>query len=214
MKNFFNLENPFMQFLNSLTDVVILNVVCLICCIPVVTVGASLTALHYVTMKMARDEEGYVVRDFFKSFRQNFLQSTVIWLIFLVISFLFYLDIRIFQDGTVQFPKALEMIICILYLFVCLTVMYVFPVLSRFSNTIRNTIKNAFLMSLLNVFKTFLMAIIYLIPYFIAALHVSLIAVFLLVGIAGPAYANSFIWTGILKKYEPAEEEERLSNGL
>ena len=90
MRSFFNLDNPLMQFLSTLTDIVILNVISLICCIPVVTIGASLTALHYVTIRMARKEEGYIIRDFFKSFRQNFIQSTVIWLLFLVISFFFY----------------------------------------------------------------------------------------------------------------------------
>ena len=79
MRSFFDLDNPFIQFLNRLTDVVILNVICLICCIPIVTIGTSITALHYVTMKMARNEEGYIVRDFFKSFRENFRQSAIIW---------------------------------------------------------------------------------------------------------------------------------------
>ena len=74
MRSFFDLDNPFIQFLNRLTDVVILNVICLICCIPIVTIGTSITALNYVTMKMARNEEGYIVRDFFKSFRENFRQ--------------------------------------------------------------------------------------------------------------------------------------------
>ncbi len=206
MKNFFNLDNPFMQFLNDLTDVVILNVICLVCCIPVVTIGASLTALHYVTMKMVRGEGGYIVKDFFKSFRQNFNQSTIIWIIFLLISLFFYVDYRIFQSNAGAFPKILEWMIYSLYLLVCLTMMYVFPVLSRFSNTIANTVKNAFFMSVLHVFKSILMVIIYLIPYLILPLHATMTAVFLLAGIAGPAYLNSFIWKGILKKYEPKEE--------
>ncbi|MCI5584253.1 MAG: YesL family protein [Lachnospiraceae bacterium] len=207
MRSFFNLDNPLMQFLNTLTDIVILNVICLICCIPVVTIGASLTALHYVTIRMARKEEGYIIRDFFKSFRQNFIQSTVIWLLFLVISFFFYVDLEIFYSEKANFPKILEQIIYVLYLFVWLTAMYAFPVLSRFSNTIRNTIKNAFLMSILNVFKTFLMAIVYVIPFFLLSLQMTLIDVLLLVGVAGPAYINSFIWKGILQKYEPREEK-------
>lgn len=213
MKDFFNLDNPFIQFLNHLTDVVILNVVCLICCIPIVTIGASLTALHYVTLKMVREEEGYVVRDFFKSFRQNFIQSTVIWLLFLVISFLFYLDINIFQSEAARFPKALELMIYVLYFFVCLTVMYAFPVLSRFSNTVKNTLKNAFLMSALNIVKTLLMAVIYALPYFLLPFHAVLISVYLLMGIAGPAYINSFIWRGILKKYEPEKENSEEAEG-
>ncbi|MGN0304789.1 MAG: YesL family protein [Lachnospiraceae bacterium] len=213
MRNFFDLDNPFIQFLNRLTDVVILNVICLICCIPVVTAGASITALHYVTMKMARNEEGYMLRDFFKSFRQNFRQSTIIWGIFLLITLFFYVDIRIFNTGAANFPKILKLIIYMLYFFVCLTAMYAFPLLSRFSNTVMNTIKNGFLMSIIHVFKTLLMAAVYLLPILILPLHGTLMGVYLLIGIAGPAYVNSFIWKGIFKRYEPTEELQEEGDG-
>ena len=212
MRSFFDLDNPFIQFLNRLTDVVILNVICLICCIPIVTIGTSITALHYVTMKMARNEEGYIVSDFFKSFRENFRQSAIIWGIFLLVTIFFYIDIRIFNADAVSFPKAFKLIIYMLYFFVCLTAMYAFPLLGRFSNTVVNTIKNAFLMSIIHVFKSLLMAAIYILPVLILPLHGTLMGVYLLFGIAGPAYANSFIWKGIFKRYEP-EEESVENNG-
>ena len=71
------------------------NVVCLICCLPIVTIGASLTALHYVTLKMTRNEESYIIRSFFKSFKQNFKQATIINLIMLVIAAILYMDLNI-----------------------------------------------------------------------------------------------------------------------
>lgn len=65
-------------------DLMILNIVFIICCLPIVTIGASLTALHYVTLKMVRNEESYIVKSFFKSFKQNFKQATIINLIMLL----------------------------------------------------------------------------------------------------------------------------------
>lgn len=91
----FNAESPLMEGLSKVADLVILNLLVLLCCIPVITAGAALTGMHYVLLKMARDEEGYIVRSYFKSFKENFLQATGMWLIFLVLLSVFILDLRL-----------------------------------------------------------------------------------------------------------------------
>ncbi|MBR4982573.1 MAG: YesL family protein [Lachnospiraceae bacterium] len=214
MKNFLNLDSPFMIFLSNLTDVVLLNALCLICCIPIVTIGPSITAMHYVTLKMVREEEGYVVKSFFKAFKENFKQSVIVWMIFLVITLVFFLDYRILNEAGMEENKLFAIVIGAIYLFVCLTVMYIFPLLSRFENTLKQTVKNALFMSILHIFKTILMAVIYIIPFILLPLHYNLILVFLIIGLSGPAYINSFIWKSIFKKYEPEEikEEEIVSD--
>ena len=208
MKNFLNLDSPFMIFLSNLTDVVLLNALCLICCIPIVTIGPSITAMHYVTLKMVREEEGYVVKSFFKAFKENFKQSVIVWMIFLVITLVFFLDYRILNEAGMEENKIFAIVIGAIYLFVCLTVMYIFPLLSRFENTLKQTVKNALFMSILHIFKTILMAVIYIIPFILLPLHYNLILVFLIIGLSGPAYINSFIWKSIFKKYEPEEIKE------
>ena len=85
MNRLFNLDSPIMVFLGKVGDLIWLNVLTMICCIPIVTVGASITALHYVSIKMVRNEEGYLTKNFFKSFRQNFFQATVLWVLMLFI---------------------------------------------------------------------------------------------------------------------------------
>ena len=77
----FNLENPVWNFMGKVADLVILNLLALICSIPIVTIGASWTAMYYVTIKIVRKEEGYIIRDFFRSFKENFKQATIIWLL-------------------------------------------------------------------------------------------------------------------------------------
>ena len=69
MGRFFSMDNKFFTFMNKVADLCILNIICLVCCIPIVTAGASITAMYYVTLKMVRNEEAYIVRSFFKSFK-------------------------------------------------------------------------------------------------------------------------------------------------
>lgn len=214
MRNFFNLESSFMVFLSNLTDVVLLNALCLICCIPIVTIGPSVTAMHYVTLKMAREEEGYIIKSFFKAFKENFKQSFIVWMVFLVISGIFLLDYKILEASGMENSRIFIIVIGAIYLFVCFTTMYIFPLLSRFENTLKQTVKNALFMSILHIFKTILMAVIYVIPFVVAPLHYNLLLVFLIIGMSGPAYINSFIWKSIFKKYEPEDivEEEIVSD--
>lgn len=65
MGSFFNMDSPVMRFLSRLCDLMILNILCLICCIPIVTIGASITALYSVTLKMVKGEDSYIAKGFF-----------------------------------------------------------------------------------------------------------------------------------------------------
>ena len=89
-------DNPVIRILNRCTDLVVLNLLFLLCCIPVVTIGAALAAMISVTLRSVRYGDGYVVQHFFKAFRENFRRSTMVWLgamLFgglLVLDFLFW----------------------------------------------------------------------------------------------------------------------------
>lgn len=206
MGRFFNMDSPVMRFLGRVADLMILNMVTLACCIPVITIGASLTAMHYVLLKMARNEESYIVRSFFKSFKANFKQATIIWLIILLFLGFFAADVVIINYSGLTFPSALKIALSALFLIVYMGLCYVFPVLSRFENTVPKTIKNAFFMSILSFPKTVLMMIVYLLP--MAILYFSLMAVpiVFLFGISAPAYAAAMLYSGTFKRFEPEEE--------
>ena len=107
MGKFFDLDSPLMRFLSKLADLMILNIVFLITCIPVVTIGAAWTSLYYVTLKMVRDEEGTIVRSYFHSFRQNFRQATILWLAILGVAAVLVLDRMIL--GRIDSPVAAAM---------------------------------------------------------------------------------------------------------
>ena len=148
MDRFFNMDNKFFTFMSRVADLIILNLLCIVCCIPVVTIGPSIAAMFYVTLKMVRNEESYIVRGFFKSFKQNLKQGIVINLIMLAAALLLYFDISICRStpGTIgKVLMVLFMMILVVYLMIFL---YIYPVLAKFYNTIKNTFTNAFLMSI------------------------------------------------------------------
>ena len=88
--NVFEEGSPFQVFLNKMTDLLILNLITLLLCLPVITAGASLTAMHYVLLKMVRGEEGYIVKSYFRAFKREFVQATVMWIVFMALAALMF----------------------------------------------------------------------------------------------------------------------------
>lgn len=144
MDKLFNMDNKFFSFMGRAADLFMLNVVFVICCLPVVTIGASLTALHYVTLKMARNEESYIIRSFFKSFKQNFKQSTIINLIMLLIAGVLYFDTNIVRQMGGSMSKVLYIIFIALGIIYLAVFLYIYPVLAKFYNSIKNTFRSFF----------------------------------------------------------------------
>ncbi len=217
MKGIFGYEGKFFTFMDKIGSLFWINLLTFVCCIPVITIGASLTACYYVTLKMVRNEEGYLTKSFFKSFKMNFRQSTVIWLIGLLLGFVFYADIRIINgnaEGAVPFSKVIFIAIGIFSIICLMTGTYVFPILAKFDNTIKNTIKNAFIMSILNLPKTVILILTNaLFPALLIAVIMTgkalwTIPIVLCFGISASAYLCSRIFVRIFDKYIPEDNGE------
>ena len=95
----FKLDSPLMNFLNKVADIMILNFFVILGCIPILTAGASLTAGYYVAFKMVKNEESYITKGYFKAFKENFKQSTIMWLIMLVVALVLFFDYRIMTQS-------------------------------------------------------------------------------------------------------------------
>lgn len=104
--NLFSYDSPLSRFLYFIADIVTLHILWVIHSLPVITVGASTTALYYSCMKRIRTGEGYVTKNFRKSFKENFKQSTIIWLILVITGLLFSIDIRFSIALTIQWDKS------------------------------------------------------------------------------------------------------------
>lgn len=214
MERFFNMDNKFFTFMGKMADLMILNILCLVCCIPVVTIGASVTALFYVTLKMARNEESYIVRSFFKSFKENLKQSFVINLIMLVTGLLLYFDLMISRSIEGIFGTVLMFVFTVILVIYLMLFMYIYPVLAKFYNSIRNTFTNAFLMSIRHLPYTLLMILVTAVPFLVffipsAQLQSFAMMFVVLLGCSTVAYVNSHFLVKIFDNYIPKEEEEK-----
>ena len=150
-------DNPIMNFLTIVCDIVILHFLWLLTSLPILTIGASTTALYYTTMKCIRNGQGGVVKLFFKSFRENFKQATGIGVLALLAGVLCAFDMWFAVSRNIKSMLVIFTIMSLIYLF---TVLYVFPLQAQFENTVKATIKNAFLMSIKNLPWTLLMVAI------------------------------------------------------
>lgn len=208
----FNIDSPVMQTLSKIADLMLLNIVFLICCLPIVTIGAALTGLNYVTLKMAEKEEGYIIKGFFKSFRQNFFQSTVMWIIMLIIGLVIGLDFYILSASTGTFITVIRLVLAVTSLVYLMVFTYLFAVLARFYNNIRNTFRNALFMAIADFPRTLLMMVIIagsvLLTFFNTNTLAWGILIWLLAGFSLISYANGFFLKKIFAKYSPKEEGE------
>ncbi|MGF0017855.1 YesL family protein [Sporofaciens sp. SGI.106] len=209
MNRLFSYDNPVMQFISKIFDLVILNLIFIFSCIPVFTVGASLCALNYVSLKMVRNEDPYIWKNFWESFRQNFKQGTLVWILTLLVCTFLGMDFYIInsQDTTMfAVIRVLLWIICVILLSMFL---YVFPIISHFVCSTRQAIKNALLMSIGHLPYTAVLLLVCGGIVYLCAISANAFAItIVLSGICGfsvMSFSACLLFNRIFKKYEPEE---------
>ena len=125
MDRFFDANNPLMRFLSWLVDLVIINVLTIVCALPIVTAGASFTAMNYVLLHKARDNETYIGKMFFHSFRDNLKQGILCGLIYLVIGLIAGVDLYVLHIFDMKATTALMIILSVVSCFIFVTAVYV-----------------------------------------------------------------------------------------
>lgn len=162
MKKLFNEDSLLMRGLNRLVDLIILNVLWIVFSLPVITFGAATTAVQYIVLQYAKGNDLGVIKPFLKQFRSNFLKSTLIWLIMLLWATIAGADLYMVLFGVIAPGKTMQIFILAVssILAICwlITVFWVFALQSRFDNTVKNTLRNAFLVGVFNFPRTLLCA--------------------------------------------------------
>jgi uncharacterized membrane protein YesL len=195
-----------MNFLNKVADIMILNIMFIIFSIPIVTMGASLTAAYYMGFKMVKDEETYITKGFWKSFKENFVQSTILWLIVLVIAGILFCDYRIILYSGVEFAQWMKMAVVVVTIVIAMGVSFIFPMQARYANTIKNTFKNAFLMALSHIPTALALLIILAVPVVVYCFLPQSLPVLFLLACGLVFFCQSFLIMKIFSKYEEKME--------
>lgn len=207
MNSLLNPDNPVMQFITKVVYSVYLNLLWILCCIPVITVGASTTALYYVTLKMVKNEEGGITKMFFRAFKENFKQSTLVWMILLALGVVLGIDGYVlwhlrFENAFWTIITAVFIVAAAAYLIV---ILYIFPLMARFENSIFAMFKNSLFIGIRFLLCTVLLVVIHFIMLLVS-IHIFTPAIIFGEGLC--AFLGSYFLSNILALCEEKSQEE------
>ncbi len=211
MKNLFSLDNPFIQFLARVGDMILANFLFLICSLPIITIGAALTGLNKVTQEIAMDESPSLLKSFFGAFKENFRQATAAWLIILV----FFLGM-ICNQLLVSFycVGVIEQVFrWILYFIMALMVAiaaYVFPLIVRYENSLKQHFINATVLAVVKLPRTLVMVALIALPLVLAYISFPIffrtLIFWLFLGFGFSSYVSSVLLVPVFRKIEETED--------
>ena len=213
---FFSYESKFSQLLLKLCYACYLNLLWFLCSIPIFTIGASTTALYYASLKIVRDEDNHVGALFFRSFRENFRQATVLWLILLGVGLFLgadgYIVYHLRQSSLgpagVLWTLVLAVLIAAAVVYV-IVLLYVFPLLASVSNTNTAMLKNAFLIGTHYLFATILVFAVHFAMFFVVVAWFTPLIVF---GEGMCALLSAWLLNNILISVSGSPEENTEGN--
>ncbi|GAB2532149.1 DUF624 domain-containing protein [Gracilibacillus alcaliphilus] len=206
MSQLLSLDSPLMKLLARMVDMVMLNTLFLICCIPIITLGASLTSLYYVLLKMVRGEDLAIVSSFFRAFQRNFKQSTIVWVFLLVLNIILLVNafslgihdglLKVFYMGMLLFLGTLSLSVFL----------FIFPYIARFQDTIKQSLINSVMISWFHMRYFFLLLVMNVLPVILVLFSVKwlIIVVYFVTfgGIALIVWLNAHILNKIFAVYE------------
>ena len=207
MNRLFNPENPVMQFIGKLGYSIALNLIWFITSIPIITIGASTTALFRCSERLVQSRYDGLFREYFSSFKANFKQATLAWLVMLFLGILLGVDgyalSRLYDDGI--FWTMITAIFIIALAAYCIILMYLFPLLAHFDNTLLSMFKNSLLIGMRFLICTVLMFVIYAGMGF---LIVNIFTPLIFMGMGTCGLLCSYLLSNILVQCEPADIEK------
>ena len=202
-----NLDSPVIVFLTTVADFMILNILFILCCAPVITIGPAVSALYTITMREARHEGGYIFKPFFKAFKNNFKQAFLLSILYLIIGAIFVFGVKFWIEKP-EFSTVNQVILVITGVFAVIfifSLFYVFALIARFDNTIFKTAKNAVILAVFNLRETILLTLIHVIVI-VLMIFTKGIWIFMMVGgFSVCAYINSLLFIRVFRQYEKIE---------
>lgn len=202
MNCFFDADKPLMRALTVVADLILLNILTILCSLPIVTAGAAVTSMYYVAIRIIRNEDGSMLKDYFRAFRSNFKKATIAWLLLLVTAALLYVD---YIAAEIYIPVLCAGIgaIAVIVLTIAL---YAFALLARYENTLPGTLKNAVALAIGYFPRTLAMAVFVIAFWMLAVYFIQYGApILLMFGLSLPCYVCVLLMNGMFDKLEKSK---------
>ena len=213
MNKLFNPDNPVFEFLEKVFNLMIANVLFIVCSIPVFTIGASLTALFKITQDVVLGNDKGVVKRFFDAFKQNFKQATIAWIV--VFLFLCGLGLNLFlvSVNAKGMPSQIFKVLIQILMFVVVGLAsYIFPLIARYDNTLKQHYRNSIVLFLMKFPKTLLMmllnTLIFWIPYFSMEVFISTFVFWLVIGFGFVCYIDTELLHSVFAQLEAPDQDK------
>ncbi len=207
----FNYDNMFIRMLSRMADCMLLSLFFCLFSLPVITIGPALAALNYTAMKGIELDGGYVWKYFTKSFKSNFKQGILMWLIFALAFFVFGVDIwywwSLWKQSALSAAKPFIAIAVILLTLAVMMFVYSFAMLAKFENTTKGILKNSLLIAVRYFPQTLLILLMLAVAvWFLYYTPVIAVIVFPLMGFGLLGYAIAYFMLKAFAPYLPKEE--------
>lgn len=196
--NIFSNDSLFGRFFGELGNILLLNALFLICSIPIITIGISYTSMEYAFLKHKRKPDASIFRAFFHSFRQNFKQATLSWMLCLLLFFILRVDFHVFGPNGVYPFLPFYYLLFFPAIVIFFTAWYLFPVIAVFHNTLKNLILQSFFLAVKHIPFTIVMCLCFLCFMYLTFSNVTYFPFFLSLwlffgfGLLGYSNANFF----------------------
>jgi uncharacterized membrane protein YesL len=206
MGSIFAADSALMRFLTRIADLMILNALFIVTSLPIVTLGASLTALNFVALRIAGDTDRTIVGDYLRSFRRNFRQATLVGLVVAVVAIALAAWYVVVTE-LVTAPVAQFALLAVWYVLAFLAAMaalYVFPYLATFEDTTRAVLRNARLLSLRHPLAPLAVLVLILLAVVVTLFSPQATGyglLWLLIGFAAVAYLGALLFARVFARY-------------
>lgn len=198
MSEFFSLDGPVWNFLGKVTNIILLSLVFIVTCLPIVTIGAAITALYSQMFLIAKDMEGHVMISYFKEFAAAFKEATLMWVIVVFLGAFLAGDLYILTAMHMPLAGLFMPVLVILTVLLLVFTLYYFPLLARCETNRKNLIILCLVMPVREwwrtIFLIFILAIMFAVGVFVTA-------PFLVVAPGVVSFSHVFLFEDILKKY-------------
>ena len=198
MGSIFNPDSKFTHYTNKFSDLITLNLWFVLTSLPLVTIGASATAMHYVLLRIYRDELEYsITKNYFRAFRENFRQATAIWIVYIVFGAVLFADLFFITN-----PGFLKIPVTIVSILLVLSLSWIFVLQSRYANPVYATIRNAVVFSIMHPIDTVLMCALMLLPILLLISKPSAIPIVVICGFSLAGIIRAMIYGKVFSQNE------------
>lgn len=204
------MDNVVFRTIGKLVDLVWINLLTLVCALPVITAGASFTSMQYLLLRMAENDQGALTRGFFQAFRKNFKNATVVWLGALVVLAVYAYNLWLARQGVLDglgvFGKISMGVIVLILAAVIMILNYYFALTARYDNSVKGTLKNAALLTVAFLPRSLCMLVLMLFPLALTFLSDYFFWLWGLYGLSYPGYLIARLMIGVFRKTEDRHE--------